>query len=306
MTQYGRYPAPDHVIAHLSDIHLMSESKPLFGTVRSEDHLVRALEQLERSAISPEAIVFTGDLTDLGEPDSYRRLRAAVEPVAARMGAQLVWVMGNHDERAPFAAGLFDEGGPVGTQDRSFDVNGLRIIALDTSVPGYHHGDVTGDQLDWLRDELEHPAADGTILALHHPPIPTPLELMSVLELRNQDALADVIRGSDVRGILAGHLHYSSHSTFAGVPVSVVGALCYTIDVSAPRRTLSGIDGGQTFNLVQVYGDRIVHCTVPVGEFTEVSGFGASYLDLIERMTPAERLEAFSNKKSTFAPESLA
>ena len=294
------------MIAHLSDIHLMSESRPLFGTVRSEDNLLRALGQLERSGASPEAIVLTGDLTDLGEADSYRSLRAAIEPAAARMGAQLVWVMGNHDERTQFAAGLFDETGPVREQDRSFDINGLRIIALDTSVPGYHHGDVTDDQLDWLRNELEHPAADGTILAMHHPPIPTPLELMSVLELRNQDALAEVIRGSDVRGILAGHLHYSSHSTFAGVPVSVVGALCYTIDVSAPRRTLSGIDGGQTFNLVQVYGDRIVHCAVPVGGFSEVSGFGAGYLDLIERMTPAERLEAFSNKASTFAPESLA
>ena len=303
VTQYGRYPAPDHVIAHLSDTHLVS-SEPLFGALRSEDTLLRALDQLERSGTRPEAIVFTGDLTDRGDEDSYRRLRTAVEPAAARMGARIVWVMGNHDERLQFASGLFDEDGVARPQDRTYDLAGLRIVALDTSVPGYHHGDISADQLDWLRSVLAAPAPHGTILALHHPPIPTPLELMSVLELRHQDALADAIRGSDVRAILGGHLHYSTHSTFAGVPVSVVGSLCYTIDVSAPQRTLSGIGGGQSFNLVQVYSDRIVHCTVPVGDIARVSGFDAAYLDALDGMTPEQRLEAFSKKRTTVpAPE---
>ena len=50
----------------------------------------------------PQALVFTGDLADIGEPDAYERLKALVEPVAASaMNAQLIWVMGNHDERTP-------------------------------------------------------------------------------------------------------------------------------------------------------------------------------------------------------------
>jgi len=57
-----------------------------------------ALAQLERSIARPEAIVFTGDLADLGEPDAYERLREVVEPAAERMNAQIIWVMGNHDE----------------------------------------------------------------------------------------------------------------------------------------------------------------------------------------------------------------
>ena len=54
--------------------------------------------------------------------------------MAADLGAQVVWVIGNHDERAPYAKGLFDSDDD-GPQDRVHDVGGLRIVALDTSVP---------------------------------------------------------------------------------------------------------------------------------------------------------------------------
>ena len=65
--------------------------------------------------------------------------------------------------------------GSAATQDRVHDVAGLRIVSLDTSVPGYHHGELTDDQLAWLADVLATPAPHGTLLALHHPPIPIPM-----------------------------------------------------------------------------------------------------------------------------------
>jgi 3',5'-cyclic AMP phosphodiesterase CpdA len=185
-------------------------------------------------------------------------------------------------------------------QDRVYDVGGLRIIALDSTVPGYHHGDLEPAQLDWLRAELATPAPHGTLLALHHPPIPTPIELMAIIELDHQAELADDVRGTDVRGILAGHLHYSTTGTFAGIPVSVAAATCYTIDSSAEPGTLAGVDGGQTFNLVHVYADQVVHSIVPIGDARRVAGFSGAYLDALVAMTPEQRREAFSSKASTF------
>lgn len=300
MIQLGQYPAPSHTIAHFSDTHLLAGGRPLYGKVDTIDHLGQALHQLERSAARPEAIVFTGDLTDLGEPDAYERLRALGEPVAERMGAQVIWVMGNHDERLDYSRLLFDQESDA-PQDRVYDVNGLRIVSFDTTVPGYHHGDVTDDQLDWLADVLSSPAPHGTLLAVHHPPIPTPLlEAMGMLELQRQVRLAEAIRGTDVRGILAGHLHYSTHSTFVGIPVSVAAATCYTLDLSAENRVLSGVDFGQSVNIVHVYDEQIVHSVIPIGDTVEISGFSADAWAQIEAMTPEERLEAFSAKNSTF------
>ncbi len=301
MTQLGQHPAPVRTIAHISDTHFLAANARLYGSVDTDRNLEQALAQLERSGIHPDAIVFTGDLADLGQPDAYRRLRAIVEPAAERLGTKIIWVMGNHDERREFSSLLFDEEGSDAPQDRVYDIDGLRIIALDTSVPGYHHGAITDEQLSWLADVLETPAPHGTLLALHHPPVPTPLLwAMEMLELHDQHRLASVLAGTDVRGILGGHLHYSTHSTFVGIPVSVAAATCYTLALTEKDKLLSGVNSGQAFNLVHVYDDRIVHSIVPIGDTLEVTGFSSDHRAAIIQMTPEQRLAMFSAKDSPF------
>jgi Icc protein len=302
--QWGQYPQSTHLIAHLSDTHFLGDKvdgggRLLYDVVDTDSTVHRAMAKLEQSGLAIDALVFTGDIADLGEPDAYRRVRDIVEASAERMGATLIWVMGNHDERAAFRAELLrsepnrndDHHAPV---DSVIDVNGLRVISLDTSVPGYHHGEVTGDQLTWLREVLSTPAEHGSLLALHHPPVPTPLPLMTILELRDQAALAGVLAGSDVRAILGGHLHYATTGLFAGIPVSVAAATCYTIDAAAPPRLLTGVGGGQSINLVHVYSDQVVHSNVPLGAFDVVTRFEPGYLARMEALSPAERVEAFS------------
>lgn len=288
------------MIAHISDTHLLAGGRRLYDAVDTAQNLERALVQLERSDIRPEALVFTGDLADLGEPEAYATLKNLVEPVAARLGAQVIWVMGNHDERYQYSEALFGSGSEQ-PQDRVYDVNGLRIISLDTTVPGYHHGELADEQLEWLAEELATPAAHGTLIAVHHPPIPTPLLwAMQMLELHDQHRFAEVVEGTDVRGILAGHLHYSSHSTVAGIPVSVAAATCYTLDLSARDRLLSGRDAAQSINIVHTYPDRVVHSLVPIGDSKEISGVDAKHQAQIEAMTPEQRIAMFSKKDSPF------
>jgi len=297
--QLGQYAPPLHTIVHVSDTHYLGGGRPLYGTVDTDGHLARALEQLERSGRRPEAIVITGDLADLGEPEAYRRLKDQLEPVATRMGSEIVWVMGNHDEREPYASILFGEEPSAAPQDRVYDIGGLRIVSLDTTVPGYHHGELTDAQLDWLTAVLAIPAAHGTLLAMHHPPLPTPIEVMAILELQEQSRLAEVLRGTDVRAILGGHLHHSMSGTFAGIPVSVAAATCYTIDPSGPVDEMLGVDGGQSINLVEVHPETVVHSIIPVGSTPPVAGFSRGVLERLASMTPGARREAFSNKRST-------
>ncbi|MEY2848305.1 MAG: hypothetical protein RI885_970 [Actinomycetota bacterium] len=272
MTSYrAQHPRPDHFILHLSDTHLVAGVRPLYGSVDSEGLLRQLVGELEASGCRPEAIVVTGDLADKGEPEAYATLRSILEPFADRLGAELVWVMGNHDDRAAFRGGLLGQHPTDKPVDRVFDINGLRIIALDSTVPGHHHGEIADNQLDWLAEELSVLAPHGTIIAMHHPPVPTVLDLAVLVELRDQAGLAEVIRGSDVRSIIAGHLHYSTTATFAGVPVSVASATCYTQDLNVPVGGTRGRDGAQSFNLVHVYDDTVLHSVVPIGSFPAVS-----------------------------------
>lgn len=276
-TRLAEYPRPDHFLLHLSDTHLLADGKSLYGSVDAASHLRQLLAELEASEGRPEAIIFTGDLADRGEPDAYDRLRRMVEPVAARLGAQVIWVMGNHDDRGAFREQLFGEQPSTRPIDRVYDINGLRVITLDSSVPGHHYGEVTDDQLDWLAEELSTPAAHGTILAMHHPPLPSVLDLAVAVELREQPGLAEVLLGSDVRSIIAGHLHYSSAGTFAGIPVSVASATCYTQDLNVPVGGTRGRDGARAFNLVHVYEKTVLHSVVPIGQYAALD-----YIDAAE------------------------
>lgn len=294
---FGRHEPASHVIIHVSDPHFLAGGSRLGGRYDVESNFARTLDAIRNVHPHPAAIVITGDLADLGEPDAYRRLRTAVEPVASELGAPVVWVAGNHDERPALREGLLDQEPSQDPITGVWDLDGLRLIALDTSVPGWHHGDLDDGQLAWLADVLREPAPHGTLLAMHHPPLPSHVPLFDILELRHQDELAEVIRGSDVRGILAGHLHYSAHGTFAGVPVSVSSATCYTMNVARPAADVNGMDAAQAFQIVHVRPDTITHTVVPVTDAPTGDHFSQAWLERMGRLSPEERLEAFSRKR---------
>jgi len=261
----AEYPAPERILLHISDTHLRAVSTPrLFDALDGAALLSRALAAIDASGVRPHAVVFTGDLVDLGERSAYADLRALVEPFAERLGARVLWVMGNHDDRRAFRAELLDEASDLRPVDRVDELDGLRVVTLDTSVPGHHHGELRDDQLAWLTAVLATPAPLGTILAMHHPPVPAVLPLAASVELRDQRRLAAVLRGTDVRAIIAGHLHYSTFATFAGIPVSLASSTCYAQDLTVPVGGTRPQDGAQAFNLVHIYDDTVVHSVVPV------------------------------------------
>lgn len=301
MSSFGQHPAPSLSLLHLSDTHLLGGDRSLFGVLATEKKLEEVFHRVSNSGLDIAAIVITGDLVDLGEPEAYAKLADIVNPWAATLGADVVWVMGNHDDREAFSTVLMGQAASMEPQDRVYQWQGLRLIALDTSVPGYHHGQLTAHQLSWLGEQLKTPAPLGTLIAMHHPPLPAPAPLMGIIELDDQEAFWNTIAGSDVRGILAGHLHHIAYTTSHGVPVSVAAGMCYNIDLLGDKdRILVAADRGQAVSLVNVYNDQVVFSHVNAEQMPEVHGFSAEFLAQIEAMSPDQRREMFSNKASDF------
>jgi Icc protein len=269
----AEYPRPGHFLLHFSDTHLISGDGNLYGGVSSDRYLKQIFTEVIESGARPEAMIFTGDIADTGEMEAYRKIRIMAESVAEENGAQIIWAMGNHDNRPNFYSGLLGEEPSNKPLDRIYDINGLRVITLDTSVPGHHYGEISQDQLDWLAGILETPAKDGSILALHHPPIPAVIDSAITVELRDQKNLEKVIAGSDIRSIIAGHLHYSCSATFAGIPVSVASSTCYTQDLNVKVGGTFGRDIGQSFNMIHVYNGTVLHSVVPAGRGELVGRF---------------------------------
>jgi Icc protein len=141
------------------------------------------------------------------------------------------------------------------------------------------------------------------VLALHHPPLPVPmLRAAELIELQDQHRLAEVVRDSDVRAIVGGHFHFTSWSTFVGIPVSVASASCYTADPAPLDRFVSGVDGHQAFTVLHLYGEdvgrQVVHSVVPLAAAPEVSGHGTDVVALLEALSADERREVVSSKAS--------
>ncbi|MCS6711374.1 metallophosphoesterase [Brachybacterium sp. EF45031] len=220
-------------ILHLTDTHLFGP-----GGVRHYDRIDTAAALagvIDRLAPlgAVDLVAHTGDASEDGTVESYRRLHALLEPLAQRLGAQLAIAMGNHDVPARYAevAGPGDHGGPW--QDRVVDLpGGGRAVVLDTTVPGAGWGRLEPEQLEWLRAVLAQPAPGGrgTVLLLHHPPVAAATRMLRSLELAEPGDLAAVIADSDVRIVLAGHYHHAMGGTVGGVPVHVAPGITNVVD----------------------------------------------------------------------------
>jgi 3',5'-cyclic AMP phosphodiesterase CpdA len=123
---------------------------------------------------------------------------------------------------------------------------------------------LTPEQLERLRGELAEPAPAGTVLAMHHPPLPSAAPLAASIPLLRRDDLAAVVAGTDVRLVLAGHTHVVSSGTLAGVPVWTGGPLATTLDPFAPGAALRGL-ATPSVSRIDLFPDALITTSVPIG-----------------------------------------
>lgn len=258
------HSSPTCTLVQLTDLHIVAADEEHPGGVDTAAVLQQALQAVEDAAIAPAALVLTGDLTEHGRPAQYRRLRAIVEPVATRLGAPLVYAAGNHDERAALRQHLLGTPPSAAPLDHVTRVGDLRIVVLDSTVPGHAHGALAPGQLEWLRAALAGPAPAGTVLALHHPPLPSAAPLAAAVPLLRRAELADAVTGTDVRLVLAGHTHVVSAGTLGGVPVWTGGPLATTLDPFAPGAALHGL-ATPSVSRIDLFAEDLITTSVPIG-----------------------------------------
>ncbi|WP_051389048.1 metallophosphoesterase [Arthrobacter sp. 35W] len=244
-------------ILHLSDTHLLGGGGRHSGVVDTVSAYAGALARFD--AIGPlDLVVVSGDVSDDGSESSYRTVRGLTEAFAGRHGAVAVYAMGNHDEPEGFRAVLgcghperaqpYASGGSPGAIAGISVVRGWRVVTLDSSVPGRTHGHLDAAQLDWLRAMLAVDAPHGTVVVVHHPPVPPATPLHQGIGLLNPGALAAALAGTDAAVVLSGHYHHHLVDSFdAGgrqVPVVVAAGIVNHNDLLAPPGHERAADGG--------------------------------------------------------------
>jgi len=204
------------LLAQISDLHL--GERPRDGA-DPESCLRAVVKALERLPDRPDAVLVSGDLAEHAKPKEYR----LAQKVIGKLGVPLYGLPGNHDDRATMreVLGLGDPDGGDAPLDYTVDFGPLRLIVVDSTIPGEDRGGFEPGQLERLDAELEN-SPTPAIVAMHHPPLTTAMpDWDSVnLPVPEREALAAVIaRHPTASAIVAGHLHRVSVSTLAGRPV---------------------------------------------------------------------------------------
>ena len=243
-----------HRILHLSDTHLTASGLDAYGVdaVASLRRILFDARHLDGLGL----VVVSGDIADDGSVAGYTAAREIIGDFAAQRGIPHIYTTGNHDDRASFlrvlgtghrgADGTDTGRGWAGGPERAAvsEVNGLRVITLDSLVPGSVHGLISAAQLRWLADVLAGPARAGSVLTFHHPPVQVPASVfVATGGLRNAGDLAGVVAGSDVQAILCGHYHLQLTGQLRGVPVWVTPGVVTRIDLTAPAELVRAVRG---------------------------------------------------------------
>ena len=226
------------MIAQITDLHVRPRGKVAYERVDTNTMLEAAVAAIEALPRKPDLMIATGDLTDCGLAEEYEVLRDILGPLS--MPAYLV--PGNHDRRAE----LFAEFGPDGylRNDDGFlhyaiEGHDVRLIGLDSVVPGHGHGEMCAARLAWLEGKLGQERKRPTMIFMHHPPFGTGLADMDRINCRNGASMAAVLRRFDnIERVVCGHHHRPITVRWGGTIGSVAPSTAHQVTLDLE------VDGG--------------------------------------------------------------
>jgi 3',5'-cyclic-AMP phosphodiesterase len=204
-----------------------------------DECLLRAVEAVLALPDRPDALLVSGDLADNGAPEEYQRLRELLAPLELEPHV----LPGNHDLRAPLREAFGLPGAGDEPVSHAVDLGPLRLVCLDSTIPGAEGGSLEGGRTEWLDATLAEDTATPTVVALHHPPLRTEIPTFERIGLAPEscEALGEVVaRHPQVVRIVAGHVHRSIVAELAGRAVVTVPStyLQTALDFTSPKLTM--------------------------------------------------------------------
>lgn len=244
---------------HLTDTHIKAPGARPFLNLDMSAKLRNVFAAVKELSIQPVCFIISGDLTHEGDTADYQHFRTLVDEAAADFGVPVLVALGNHDHRNHFREGYLGESPSNAAYYYTSTVDGLRLIVLDSEISDEGEkveGKLDPTQLEWIKAELTTPAPRGTIIVLHHPPMRNAFRLLDNHILTNPDELAAAIKGSDVIGLLSGHIHFNSLSSFHGIPSAAGAGVAFNLDPTMPK-SMRFIDSSG-YNLIMVADGQMI------------------------------------------------
>lgn len=264
------------LICQLSDTHVSLPGARLYGKVDTAAHLAAAVKRVGELKPLPDVVIVTGDLVDAGGAAEYAHLRDLLEPLTM----PVFLIPGNHDSRDRLLEVFRDHAylrQCLPFIQFAIESYPVRIIALDTVIPGSPGGKLCEGRLAWLERKLAEAPLRPTIVMMHHPPFPTYIPWMDGMGLANPAGLHAIVeRYPNIERVLCGHLHRPIQARWAGTLASTAPSTAHqvTLDLraDAPESFIMEPPAFQLHHWDAAGG--VVSHTMYVGDFAGPYPFG--------------------------------
>jgi Icc protein len=219
------------LIAQLSDPHVRPDGMLYQGVVDSNAQFAAAIAHVNALDLRPDLVLLSGDLVDKGTAAEYAKFRALL----AGLEIPALVIPGNHDDRDAFREAFWDHfylpsAGPMNYA--SGEHGAVRIVALDVTLPGLHHGEISEEGASWLDEALALEPARPTIVMMHQPPFDTGIPYMDLYSCREGRRLAQVLeRHRQVERVVCGHVHRFMQVRFGGTMACTAPSTTTSIDL---------------------------------------------------------------------------
>ena len=135
------------LIAQISDTHILARTSDAPAVQLRAECLRRCVADINRHR--PDAVVFTGDTVQHGQPDEYAHLRELLAPLKA----PLYLVPGNRDDKQAQRS-AFDDATYLSTTDEFLNYTiedyDVRLVGLDSTLAGERKGRFCEQRQAWL------------------------------------------------------------------------------------------------------------------------------------------------------------
>ena len=224
-------------IAQITDLHVVAKDRLCYRRVPTNEQLREAVAHINDLKPSPDVVIASGDLTDHGREDEYLHLREIVSDLKFPVYV----IPGNHDNREILTRTFADRGYIPAAPFVHYAIEEfpIRMIGLDSTVPGHHHGEMCAERLQWLDRTLKARPDVPTLIFMHHPPFRTGIQWMDSSGLHGGREMEKVVtRHRQVVRVACGHIHRPMHVAWAGTIASTSPSTCHQVALE-----LSGSEG---------------------------------------------------------------
>ncbi|MGM0936595.1 MAG: 3',5'-cyclic-AMP phosphodiesterase [Pseudomonadota bacterium] len=246
-------------ILQITDTHLFADTANTLLGVNTHQSYHAVLDAILQQNLPIDLIVATGDLVQDQSPQAYQHFAQGIELIPA----PCVWLPGNHDYQPAMVNSLKLAG--ISCAKEILIGSEWQILMLDSQLQDVPHGELSEQQLEWMKKCLDSQPQRTTLIMLHHHPLPSGCTWLDQHSLRNSHMLAEYLKGyPQVKAMLCGHIHQEMDEYWNGIRLLATPSTCVQFKPHCTNFELDTVAPGWRYLELTVdeHGDRQVSTQV--------------------------------------------